>query len=83
MQYAPLDEENQVYLSAPVKTLIQRIIGIFLYYALALDLIVLVTLGTLVTQQANPTAQLWEDITVFSTMQPPTQTTKLFFMQVI
>ena len=65
IQYAPLDKENQVSLPAPVKTLIQRIIGIFLYYAIALDPTMLVALGTLATQQANPTQQFWEDITFF------------------
>ena len=45
------DDTKEVFLSASAKTLIQRIIGIFLYYGIALDLTMLVALGTLATQQ--------------------------------
>ena len=45
------DDKKEVFLSASAKTLIQRIIGIFLYYGIALDLTMLVALGTLATQQ--------------------------------
>ena len=45
------DDSREVFLSASAKTLIQRMIGIFLYYGIALDLTMLVALGTLATQQ--------------------------------
>ena len=45
------DDTKEVFLSASAKTLIQRIIGIFLYYGIALDLTMLGALGTLETQQ--------------------------------
>ena len=59
------DDTKEVFLSASAKTLIQRIIGIFLYYGIALDLTMLVALGTLATQQSKPTESLWNDITWF------------------
>ena len=45
------DDTKEVFLLASSKTLIQRIIGIFLYYGIALDLTMVVTLGNLATQQ--------------------------------
>ena len=39
--------------------------GIFLYYGIALDLTMLVALGTLATQQSKPTESFWNDITWF------------------
>ena len=39
----------------------------FLYYGIALDLTMLVDLGTLATQQSKPTESLWKDITWFLT----------------
>ena len=59
------DDTKEVFLPASAKTLIQRIIGIFLYYGIALDLTMLVALGTLATQQSKPTESLWDDITWF------------------
>ena len=59
------DDSREVFLSASAKTLIQKIIGIFLYYGIALDLTMLVALGTLATQQSKPTESLWNDITWF------------------
>ena len=59
------DDSREVFLSATAKTLIQQIIGIFLYYGIALDLTMLVALGTLATQQLKPTESLWYDITWF------------------
>ena len=44
------DDTKEVFLSASAKTLIQRIIGIFLYYGITLDLTMLVALGTLATK---------------------------------
>ena len=59
------DDTKEVFLSASAKTLIQRIIGIFLYYGITLDLTMLVALGTLATQQSKPTESLWNYITWF------------------
>ena len=61
----PQDDTKEVFLPASAKTLIQQIIGIFLYYGIALDLTILVALGTLATQQSKPTESLWDDITWF------------------
>ena len=49
------DDTKEVFLSASAKTLIQRIIEIFLYYGIALNLTMLVALGILATQQSKPT----------------------------
>ena len=59
------DDTKEASLSASAKTLIQRIIGIFLYYVIALELTMLVALGTLATQQSKPTESLWNSITWF------------------
>ena len=59
------DDSKEVFLSALAKTLIKQIIGIFLYYGIALDLTMLVALGTLATQQSKPTESLWNYITWF------------------
>ena len=48
------DDTKEVFLPASPKTLIQWIIGIFLYYGIALDLTMLVALSTLATQQSKP-----------------------------
>ena len=74
------DDTKEVFLSASAKTLIQRIIGIFLYYGIALDLTMLVALGTLATQQSKPTEPLWNGITWFlnyAASHPDT----IFFLQ--
>lgn len=66
IQYATQQDDSEaVFLPATAKTLIQRIIGIFLYYGIAIDLTMLVALGTLATQQSKPTQSLWDDITWF------------------
>ena len=59
------DDTKEVFLPASAKTLIQQIIGIFLYYGIALDLTMLVALGNLATQQSKPTEPLWNDINWF------------------
>ena len=52
IQFAdPQDDTKECFLPASAKTLIQKIIGIFLYYGIALDLTMLVALGNLETQQ--------------------------------
>ena len=45
----------EFFLPASSKTLIQKIIGVFLYYGIAFDLTMLVALGTLATQKSKPT----------------------------
>ena len=47
------------------KKTIQQIIGIFLYYSLAMDFTMLVALGTLASKQSKPTDALWDDTTWF------------------
>ena len=59
------DDRKAVFLSASAKTLIQKIIGTFIYYGTALDLTMLVALGTLATQHSKPTESLWNGITWF------------------
>ena len=59
------DDTKEFFLSASAKTLIQRIIGIFLYYGITLDLTMLVALGTLATQQSKPTESIWNNINWF------------------
>ena len=56
------DDSREVFLSASAKTLIQKIIGIFLYYGIALELTMLVAQGTLATQQSKPTEYHWNYI---------------------
>ena len=59
-------QDDQATLLPPsTKKLIQKIIIIFLYYDLALDLTMLVTLGSLATQQSKPTGRAWDDIILF------------------
>ena len=60
-----MEAQTPIYLPSATKKLIQRIIGTFLYYGLALDLTMLVALGSLATQQANPTTTTWDDIVLF------------------
>ena len=47
-------ETKEVFLITSAKTLIQRIIGIFLYYGISLGVTMLVAVGTLATQQSKP-----------------------------
>ena len=54
MQYAK-DEDNSPLLSKAEKKFVQEVIGVFLYYARAVDLTMLPALGTPATQQAAPT----------------------------
>ena len=65
VQLAETQPTDPTYLPPSTKKIIQQIIGIFLYYGLALDHTLLVALGTLATQQANPTDKTWDDITLF------------------
>ena len=63
VQFALPQNDNETLLPESAKKTIQQIIGIFLYYGLALDLTMLVALGTLASQQSKPTEALWNDIT--------------------
>ena len=49
-QYA-LEEDQSPTLSKEDKTFIQEVIGVFLYYAIAVDCTMLAALGSLATQQ--------------------------------
>ena len=73
------DDSREVFLSASAKTLIQQIIGIFLYYGFALELTMLVALVTLATQQSKPTEPLWNDITWFLNYAASHPHAKFFF----
>ena len=75
------DDTKEVTLSASAKTLIQRIIGIFLYYGIALVLTMLVALGTLATQQSKPTEYLWNEITWFLNYSASHPDANFFFSQ--
>ena len=48
-------EDQSPSLNADDKTFIQEVVGVFLYYARAVDCTMLAALGSLASQQANPT----------------------------
>ena len=54
-QYAPNDDDSPL-LSKADKKFVQEVTGTFLYYSRAVDLTMLMALGSIATQQANPTA---------------------------
>ena len=59
VQFAtPTDPVSSSLLHFTAKKIIQKIIGIFLYYGIAMDLTMLVALGTLASQQETPTEAL-------------------------
>ena len=49
------DPDNSPPLSPEKKTLIQQVVGVFLYYARAVDLTILTALNSIAESQANPT----------------------------
>ena len=53
-QYAP-DDDDSPLLSKADKKFVQEVTGTCLYYARAVDLTMLTALGSIATQQANPT----------------------------
>jgi len=55
-QFAP-DDDTSPLLDAKGKKFVQEVVGTFLYYARAVDLTMLPALGSIATQQANPTEQ--------------------------
>ena len=54
IQFAPTEDDHPL-LDPASRTRVQKIVGMFLYYALAIDNTMLVALGTIAGQQANPT----------------------------
>ena len=80
VQFAnPQEDDTTTLLPESAKKTIQQIIGIFLYYGLALDLTMLVALGTLASQQSKPTEALWDDITWFLNYAATHPTTKICY----
>ena len=64
MQYAK-DDDDSPLLSKADKKFVQEVIGVFLYYAHAIDLTMLPALGTLATQQASPNQNTMKNIHQF------------------
>ena len=66
VQYAEEQVESDVvYLPESATKIIQKIIGIFLYYGLGINLAMLVELVILASQKSQPTEELWNDIIWF------------------
>ena len=63
-QYAQ-EEDQSPTLSKEDKTFIQEVIGVFLYYARAVDCTMLAALGSLATQQASPTENTMKKVKQF------------------
>ena len=63
-QYAE-EEDTSPVLNKEQKTFIQEVIGTYLYYARAVDCTMLTALGTLATQQANPTENTMKNVKQF------------------
>ena len=61
VQYAKGDDDSPP-LSKADKKFVQEVIGVFLYYASAVDLAKLPALGTLATQQASPTQNTMKNL---------------------
>ena len=63
-QYMQEDAPSEP-LPASGKKLVQQVLGTFLYYALEMDLTMLVALGTIASQQSCPTERTMSEITWF------------------
>ena len=63
-QFAEVDDDSPL-LSQEQKTCIQEVIGVFLYYARAVDCTMLAALGSLASQQAKPTQTTMERVRQF------------------
>ena len=63
-QYAK-EEIEEPEVSAEMKTYVQQVLGTFLYYARAVDLTMLVALGTIATEQARPTQSTLDKVEQF------------------
>ncbi len=63
-QYAP-NHDNLPLLNQADKTFVQEVIGTFLYYARAVNLIMLPALSLIATQQAKPTQHTLDKVKLF------------------
>ena len=63
-QYAEADDTSPS-LSKEQKTFVQEVVGVFLYYARAVDCTVLAALGSLASQQAKPTKKTMDNVQQF------------------
>ena len=63
-QYTPAPD-NSPALPQSAKKHVQQVVGTFLYYALTIDLTMLVALGSLAAQQNNPTEKTMSELTWF------------------
>ena len=59
------DDDQSPTLSKEDKTFIQEVVGVFLYYARAVDCTMLAALGSLASQQANPTENTMKEVKQF------------------
>jgi len=59
------DDDTSPKLTKEEKTYIQEVIGVFLYYARAVDCTMLCALGSLASQQANPTEDTMKKVRQF------------------
>ena len=59
------DDDQSPTLSKEDKTFIQEVVGVFLYYARAVDCTMLAALGSLASQQANPTENTMKKVKQF------------------
>ena len=64
MQYAK-GEDNSPLLNKADQKYVQEVIGVFLYYARAVDMNILTALGSLATQQAAPTENIMQKVKQF------------------
>ena len=60
MQYAP-DDDSSLLLSAKKINLLQQIVGTLLYYSIAVELTMIVALGSISVQQAKGTEENYTD----------------------
>lgn len=63
-QYAE-DEDTSAELNKEEKTFIQEVVGVFLFYARAVDCTMLAALGSIASQQAKPTQKTMEKVKQF------------------
>ena len=59
------DDDTSPALSKAEKTHVQEVIGVYLYYARAVDCTMLTALGSLATEQANPTQDTMKKVNQF------------------
>jgi hypothetical protein len=61
VQMVPIPDDNDTPLTAAETTRVQEIVGVFLFYARAVDVTMLTALSKISTQQSAPTRRTWED----------------------